>query len=113
MLFTPQPGNSGPADPDFWTATGCSTTARVEKVEEHSVDQSAGTVSWATIARFVPPPALCGFLLLLGVLFVGAHAAGAAVGPVSPGMHGPAITGDAPGGGGDGEMPMHHGGGHR
>ncbi|MFF8915607.1 hypothetical protein ACF08M_20350 [Streptomyces sp. NPDC015032] len=75
--------------------------------------QSAGPVPRATIARFVPPPALCGFLLLLGVLFVGAYAVGAAVGPVSPGMHGPGITGDSPNGEGDEDMPMHHGGGHR
>jgi hypothetical protein len=77
------------------------------------VDQSAGPVPRATTARFAPPPALYGFLLLLGVLFVSAYAVGAAVGPVSPGMHGPSITGGTPGGGGDEDMPMHHGGGHR
>ncbi|WP_443051117.1 hypothetical protein [Streptomyces sp. JV185] len=109
-LFTPAPGNSGQAVFDFWTATSRSTTARVENVEEHSVEQTADPVPEAKTARFVPPPALWGFLFLLGALFAGAYAVGAAVGPVAPGMHGPGITGDAPVG--DGGMPMDHGGGH-
>ncbi|WP_033207514.1 hypothetical protein [Streptomyces bikiniensis] len=59
-------------------------------------------------ARFLPPPAVCGFLLLLGVVFAGAYAAGAAVGPVAPGIVGPA----PPGSGQDGTTPGHHSGGH-
>ncbi|MFJ4966496.1 hypothetical protein EES43_02880 [Streptomyces sp. ADI96-02] len=77
------------------------------------MDPSSDPADRATIARFVPPPALCGFLLLLGALFAGAYAVGAAVGPVAPGMHGPAVTGGSPDGEGDGDMPMNHGGGHR
>ncbi|MBB5928400.1 hypothetical protein [Streptomyces echinatus] len=65
-----------------------------------------------------PPPALCGFLLLLALVFTVSYAVGAAAGPVAPGMHG-----TAPGGGGDGDdggsggpdmddMGGPHGGGH-
>ncbi|SDN14099.1 hypothetical protein [Streptomyces wuyuanensis] len=35
----------------------------------------------------LPPPALCGFLLLLAVVFAGSYAVGSLVGPVAPGMH--------------------------
>ncbi|MFE7430484.1 MULTISPECIES: hypothetical protein [unclassified Streptomyces] len=73
------------------------------------MEQTADPVPEAKTVRF-PPPALWGFLFLLGVLFAGAYAVGAAVGPVAPGMHGPGITGDSPAG--DGDMPMDHGGGH-
>ncbi|MFE9726808.1 hypothetical protein ACFYQ5_25245 [Streptomyces sp. NPDC005794] len=76
------------------------------------MDQTAGPALRTTIVRFVPPPALWGFLLLVGMLFVGAYAVGAAVGPVSPGMHGPAVIGGSPGGDSDEDMPMQHGGGH-
>lgn len=34
------------------------------------------------------PPALCGFLLLLALMFAVSYAVGAAAGPVAPGMHG-------------------------
>ncbi|MFG3318577.1 hypothetical protein ACGF3J_11035 [Streptomyces sp. NPDC048171] len=68
-----------------------------------------------TVRRFLPPPALCGFLLLLVLVFSVSYAAGSAAGPVAPGMHG---TGGG-GGGGDGtgggmeDMPgMDHGSGH-
>ncbi|MEU6351331.1 hypothetical protein ABZ896_18660 [Streptomyces sp. NPDC047072] len=50
--------------------------------------------------RYVPPPALCGFLLLLALMFGVSYGVGAASGPVAPGMHG---TGTGGGGGaGDG-----------
>ncbi|WP_461007959.1 hypothetical protein [Streptomyces capparidis] len=49
------------------------------------------------LRKAVPPPAVCGFLLLLAALFAVSYAVGAAAGPVAPGMHG---TGT--GGGGDG-----------
>ncbi|MEU8952784.1 hypothetical protein AB0C93_00615 [Streptomyces sp. NPDC048518] len=69
--------------------------------------------------RYVPPPALCGFLVLLVLLFTVSYAVGRAAGPVAPGMHGPATTtgggGDGDGGGdesGDGGMGDMHGGGH-
>ncbi|MFJ4788753.1 hypothetical protein [Streptomyces sp. NPDC088794] len=47
----------------------------------------------------VPPPALCGFLLLLTLIFALSYAVGSGVGPVAPGMHG---TGDTGGTGGTG-----------
>ncbi|WP_256106122.1 hypothetical protein [Streptomyces sp. ODS05-4] len=65
-------------------------------------------VRTGAFARFQPPPAVCGFLLLLGVVFTGAYAAGTAVGPVAPGIVGPA----SPGSGQGGTTPGHHSGGH-
>ncbi|MFD9213894.1 hypothetical protein ACIOWI_31795 [Streptomyces sp. NPDC087659] len=59
------------------------------------------------LRKAAPPPALCGFLLLLAVVFAVSHAAGAAVGPVAPGMH---TT--APGGAEDGGPPPGTGHGH-
>ncbi|MET8446879.1 hypothetical protein [Streptomyces sp. NPDC005209] len=54
------------------------------------------------VARgWVPPPALCGFLLLLALMFTLSYAIGAAAGPVAPGMHG---GGTDRGGGGGGGM---------
>lgn len=65
----------------------------------------------------LPPPALCGFLLLLALMFSVSYAVGSAAGPVAPGMHGTGNTGT--GGGGDGgtgesgggmqDMPGTHG----
>ncbi|WP_019073665.1 hypothetical protein [Streptomyces hokutonensis] len=65
----------------------------------------------------MPPPALCGFLLLLALMFSVSYAVGSAAGPVAPGMHGTGNTGT--GGGGDGgtgesgggmqDMPGTHG----
>ncbi|MFE5818817.1 hypothetical protein [Streptomyces sp. NPDC056479] len=62
------------------------------------------------------PPALCGFLLLLAVIFTVSYAVGAAAGPVAPGMHRTGTSGD--GGGTDtgetgemGNMDMRHGSG--
>lgn len=66
--------------------------------------------------RVLPPPALCGFLLLLAVVFWVSYAAGSAAGPVAPGIHGTgsAGTGIGPDHGSDGDvghMPGMHGGG--
>ncbi|GAA2314406.1 hypothetical protein SVIO_101020 [Streptomyces violaceusniger] len=68
--------------------------------------------------RALPPPALCGFLLLLAIVFTASYAVGAYMGPVAPGMHGPGVVGDDPEGGRHGDEPgmegmdMGHGGGH-
>ncbi|WP_425424642.1 hypothetical protein [Streptomyces phaeochromogenes] len=72
----------------------------------------------ALLRKLMPPPALCGFLLLLALMFMASYAAGAAVGPVAPGMHetGTSRDGDDGGdGGGDsggGGMDMDMGGTH-
>ncbi|MFI6280260.1 hypothetical protein [Streptomyces sp. NPDC050988] len=72
----------------------------------------------SALRKLVPPPALCGFLLLLALMFVASYAAGAAVGPVAPGMHetGTSRDGDDGGGGGGdsggGGMDMDMGGTH-
>ncbi|MFB6849656.1 hypothetical protein ACFCXS_33015 [Streptomyces sp. NPDC056373] len=66
--------------------------------------------------RFLPPPTLCGFLLLLVLVFSVSYAVGSAAGPVAPGMRG---TGSTPtGGGSEGgseggmeDMPGMHGSG--
>ncbi|MFD3307297.1 hypothetical protein [Streptomyces sp. NPDC058694] len=57
----------------------------------------------AVLRKVAPPPALCGFLLLLALIFTASYATGVASGPVAPGMHG---TSDTPGGGtgGSGDM---------
>ncbi|MFI6685718.1 hypothetical protein [Streptomyces sp. NPDC050485] len=68
--------------------------------------------------RFAPPPALCGFLLLLALILWVSYEVGGAVGPVAPGMH---HTGTGSGGGpapqreggGMGDMGGMHGGGGR
>ncbi|MFF4544809.1 hypothetical protein [Streptomyces sp. NPDC001435] len=70
------------------------------------------------LRRLLPPPALCGFLVLLALLFTVSYAVGASVGPVAPGMHGTGTSrggeGDGGGGGGGGGMDMGdmHGGSH-
>lgn len=65
--------------------------------------------------ELTPPPALCGFLLLLVLIFSVSYAVGSAAGPVAPGMHGTGTpTGGGTGGGGDGDgggMSGMHGGG--
>ncbi|MGW7568868.1 hypothetical protein ACWGJV_21650 [Streptomyces tendae] len=67
----------------------------------------------------LPPPAPCGFLALLLLVFAVSYAVGRGAGPVAPGTHGPGITQDGHEGGGtdseDGDMGgggMNHGGGH-
>ncbi|MYR45879.1 hypothetical protein GTW67_28490 [Streptomyces sp. SID5910] len=67
--------------------------------------------------RILPPPALCGFLVLLVLAFAASYAVGRNVGPVAPGMHGPGITRDGHDGGGadmehDDMGGMNRGGGH-
>ncbi|MEU1945034.1 MULTISPECIES: hypothetical protein [unclassified Streptomyces] len=64
---------------------------------------SARRTPGAFLSRALPPPALCGFLLLLAMVFAASYAVGAGAGPVAPGMHGTSTT---DGGSGDG-----HGGG--
>ncbi|GAA5016345.1 hypothetical protein [Streptomyces siamensis] len=67
----------------------------------------------ALLRRGVPPPALCGLILLLALMFALSYAVGASAGPVAPGMHG--VGTRAPGDGGgtdDGDMGDQHGGGH-
>ncbi|MCX5419281.1 hypothetical protein [Streptomyces sp. NBC_00078] len=52
--------------------------------------------------RLLPAPALCGFLLLLALVFSVSYAVGSAAGPVAPGMHGTGRTGSSGGSGGGG-----------
>ncbi|MFE2155369.1 hypothetical protein ACFXAO_35675 [Streptomyces lavendulae] len=60
--------------------------------------------------RWVPPPALAGFLALLVAVFCLAYGVGSAAGPVAPGMHSGG-AGPAPAGGpGGGPGPHGHGG---
>ncbi|MGW4490793.1 hypothetical protein [Streptomyces sp. NPDC004376] len=68
--------------------------------------RSSGT----TFRRLLPPPALCGFLLLLVLVFSVSYAVGSAAGPVAPGMHGTGRTGDGGSGGGTGDVPGMTGG---
>ncbi|MGW7049592.1 hypothetical protein ACWGDT_44475 [Streptomyces avermitilis] len=69
-----------------------------------------GTGTSPTLRRLAPPPALCGFLLLLALIFTVSYAVGAAAGPVAPGIHGTQTSGDGSGGGG-GMEDMHGSGG--
>ncbi|KUL32095.1 hypothetical protein [Streptomyces regalis] len=62
------------------------------------------------LRRLVPPPALCGFLLLLALVFTVSYAAGAAVGPVAPDMQRSGTSGEGTGGT-EGGMDMQHGSG--
>ncbi|WP_432173591.1 hypothetical protein [Streptomyces sp. Tue6028] len=68
----------------------------------------------AVLRTVVPPPALCGLLLLLALMFALSYAVGASAGPVAPGMHGAGTR--APGGDGrtddTDDMGDMHGGGH-
>ncbi|MFJ9247271.1 hypothetical protein [Streptomyces sp. NPDC101776] len=74
----------------------------------------------AVLRRLAPPPALCGFLLLLTLMFGISYAVGSGVGPVAPGMHGTSGTATGTGDTGDsgtgdsdtgdmGDMDMHGG----
>ncbi|MHC0430969.1 hypothetical protein ACX6XY_12375 [Streptomyces sp. O3] len=75
----------------------------MEESEQHS--PGAG----ATLRRLAPPPALCGFLLLLALVFTVSYAYGSAVGPVAPGMR-PGTSGSgSDGDGGSGGGSGHHG----
>ncbi|MFC9843274.1 hypothetical protein ACFWFF_34005 [Streptomyces sp. NPDC060223] len=62
-----------------------------------------------TPREFLPPPALCGFVLLLALIFTVSYAAGSAAGPVAPAIH---RTGTGNGDGGDGDMGEDMGGMH-
>ncbi|MFD6185234.1 hypothetical protein [Streptomyces goshikiensis] len=48
--------------------------------------QSPAPAAASGVGRWAPPPALVGFLVLLGLMFAGAYAVGSAAGPVAPGM---------------------------
>ncbi|MFF9405040.1 hypothetical protein ACF1B0_05785 [Streptomyces anandii] len=79
--------------------------------ESRQISSGAGAV----LRNVVPPPALCGFLLLLALVFTVSYAVGVAAGPVAPGMHGTGTSrgvGDPGGGGGADDMGDMHGGGH-
>lgn len=52
------------------------------------------------LRKAAPPPALCGFLLLLVLIFTVSYAVGVGAGPVAPGMHGTSTGGGTGGGGG-------------
>lgn len=84
----------------------------IDRIPRHALGPEA-----EASRKVLPPPALCGFLLLLVVMFAASYAVGASVGPVAPGMHGTRTTengtGGHDGGGSDtGGMDMrHHGSG--
>jgi hypothetical protein len=73
--------------------------------------QQSSTGAGFALRRLVPPPALCGFLLLLALIFTGAYAVGAAVGPVAPDMQRSGTSDDGTGGTDGGGMDMKHGSG--
>ncbi|WP_411293896.1 hypothetical protein [Streptomyces kunmingensis] len=75
--------------------------------------QYAGARSGRAMSRWLPPPALLGFVLLLVVMFGLSYAVGRAVGPVAPAMHGTGAGSGSGGGdgGGMGGMDMDHGSG--
>ncbi|MET7853476.1 hypothetical protein AB0D78_43080 [Streptomyces avermitilis] len=73
-------------------------------------DTGTNTSTGTTLRRLAPPPALCGFLLLLALIFTVSYAVGAAAGPVAPGIHGTGTSGEGSGGGG-GMEDMHGSGG--
>ncbi|MCQ6552259.1 hypothetical protein NPS70_03450 [Streptomyces sp. C10-9-1] len=74
------------------------------------MEQTPSPRDRTALLRYLPPPAVCGFVLLLVLVFAGAYGAGAVMGPVAPGLVGPAATGD--GGGGDDGADTGHTGGH-
>ncbi|WP_019072985.1 hypothetical protein [Streptomyces hokutonensis] len=51
-----------------------------------------------TPRRLLPPPALCGFVLLLVLVFSVSYAVGSVAGPVAPGMRGTGSAGTGTGG---------------
>ncbi|GGS61833.1 MULTISPECIES: hypothetical protein [Streptomyces] len=64
----------------------------------------------APLRKVLPPPALCGFLLLLALMGAAAYAAGAASGPVAPGMQDTGTHRGGGAGGGTADMGGMHGG---
>ncbi|MEU3090350.1 hypothetical protein ACWCQ0_39415 [Streptomyces massasporeus] len=69
-----------------------------------TTSRGAGTA----LRKLVPPPALCGFLLLLVLMFAVSYAVGAAAGPVAPGMQGTTQNGGGGGGTDMGDMQDGH-----
>ncbi|MFE2570612.1 hypothetical protein [Streptomyces mirabilis] len=67
----------------------------------HESRQSSLTGVGAALRKAAPPPALCGFLLLLALIFTVSYAVGVGAGPVAPGMHGSGTSRDG-GNGGEG-----------
>ncbi|THA50158.1 hypothetical protein E6R62_25965 [Streptomyces sp. A1136] len=66
--------------------------------------------AYPSLRRWVPPPALTGFLTLLVVVFCLSYGVGSAAGPAAPGMHSGRID-TAPVGGDGGSSGRHgHGG---
>ncbi|MEG3626758.1 hypothetical protein [Streptomyces poriticola] len=74
---------------------------------EDPTQASAPSGSGTARRRAVPPPALCGFLLLLALVFTVSYAVGAGAGPVAPGMHRSGFGGDGESGGDDGSHGSH------
>ncbi|MER5662359.1 hypothetical protein [Streptomyces mirabilis] len=68
--------------------------------------QSSLTGAGAALRKAALPPALCGFLLLLALIFTVSYAVGAGAGPVAPGMHGSGTSRDGGDGGGGGVDDM-------
>jgi hypothetical protein len=73
--------------------------------------QQSSTEAGFALRRLAPPPALCGFLLLLALVLTVSYAAGAAVGPVAPDMQRSGTSGDGGGGTDMGDMNKHGSGG--
>ncbi|MGQ4384774.1 hypothetical protein [Streptomyces sp. SAS_270] len=77
---------------------------------DESRQSSSGAVG-AVLRKAAPPPALCGYLLLLALIFTVSYAVGVGAGPVAPGMHGTSTSGDGSGGPDDtGDMDDMQGG---
>ncbi|MFI9649442.1 hypothetical protein ACIHAA_24485 [Streptomyces sp. NPDC052040] len=70
------------------------------------IPQRAAAPAAEAPPKALPPPALCGFLLLLALMFAVSYAVGSSVGPVAPGMHGTRTTQDGTGGHDGGGMDM-------
>ncbi|WP_329214144.1 hypothetical protein OG352_03370 [Streptomyces sp. NBC_01485] len=68
---------------------------------DESRQSSLGGTS-AALRKAAPPPALCGFLLLLVLIFTVSYAVGVGAGPVAPGIHGNGTSRDGGGEGGSG-----------
>ncbi|WP_030770764.1 hypothetical protein [Streptomyces sp. NRRL F-2664] len=65
----------------------------------------------ASTARWGPPPALTGFVVLLLALFTLAYGVGSAAGPVAPGLRSTVGDAGSSGPGGRGGMGVHPGAG--
>ncbi|MGW3462467.1 hypothetical protein ACWDE9_23995 [Streptomyces olivaceoviridis] len=81
----------------------------------HESRQSPSGAGAVLPRKVTAPPALCGFLLLLALVFTVSYTVGATAGPVAPGMHGTGTSrsgggGDDGGAGGMDDMGDMHGG---